>query len=204
MTNKQIESVLATVAADQPVVTHLKRINGGKVSVQLAEKIKGEVNLVSLLNKEDDRFNQQRFSLAWISGTPESVIREFKLNVTLKQINALQVATGIPDIKLEEGKTKLNLGIVNPEINGNVLHVQISEHLSPQYDGHDPKRAGADGDFLTFEGKLIYRTTSVVAGPARHSRINHDGRVPAGAYGKMNQETVNNAMFSFLGKDEPK
>ena len=203
MTNKQIETMLSKVEAGQPVLMHLKRVSGGKVSLEVAEKIQGEENLVGLLNKEDDRFNQQRFRLAWISGTPKSCIREFGLNVTEKQIEALTVATGIPDDKLEEGKTKINLGILNPVVAGKSIHVQIEEFLAPQYETHEAKRAGAGGDFLTFGGKLIYTSTRVVSGNANHLRIAHDGRVPAGAYGKFDTETTSAARAAFVGVEEP-
>lgn len=197
--NKLVEEAEVGTA----VATHLKRVGGGKISVQIVEKIQGEENLVGLLNKEDDRFSQTKARPAWITGTPESCIREFGMNVTLKQINALQIATGIPDTALEEGKTKLNLGIVEPKVKGAALHVEIFEDLKPHYEDQEPKRAGKDGDFLTYEGKLIYSSTRVVNRPAKHSRIIHDGRVPAGAYSKFNQETLNAARVAFIGEDEP-
>lgn len=203
MTDKQLEAMLNKVEAGTAVLTHVKKINGGKFSFQVVEKIKGEPNILALLNASDERFSQDRFRPAWINGTAQDSIKQFGLNVTVKQLEALQIGTSIPDSKLKEGITKLNLGILNPTIGNIPLHVQIEESVSPFYEDQTPKRAGSDGDFLTIDGAFIYTTTRVVGGSANHVRLVHNGRVPAGAYGKVSEESMKAARASFIGTEEP-
>lgn len=206
MTEQQISALVDGLQANETALTHIKKINGGKFSLQIVERMEADANPLALLNKSDERFGQSRVRPAWINGEKLDIIKQFNLKPELaQQLDALQVATGTPDAALQNGVTKINLGIKNPTIAGMRLRVEIQEQVGvPQYEGQTAKRAGADGDFLTHNGELIYSTTKVVANQANHVKVPHNGRIPfANSVNVFSQETKEAAFASFIGDDEP-
>jgi hypothetical protein len=204
ISDKHVESVVASLAPGETCLTHVKRINGDKFSFQIVELMEGSVNPLALLNASDERFQQNRVRPAWINGTAKDAIKQFGLKLTEAELLALPVATGTPDSALEDGKTKINIAVKNPKVAGIKLRVQIEEQTGePQYEGQTAKRAGADGDFLTHNGELIYSTTRVVATEPQHVRIPHNGRIPAMNPAKFPSQSVNAARMAFIGDDEP-
>jgi hypothetical protein len=207
LTEQQITQLVDGLTSNETAITHIKKINGGKYSLQLVERMEADANPLALLNKSDERFGQSRVRPAWINGEAQDIVKQFNLKPEIMdQLNKLSIATGIPDAKLENGVTKLNLGIKNPSIQGMKLRVQIEEQVGvPQYDGQTAKRAGADGDFLTFNNELIYSTTKVVGTTPNHVKVVHNGRIPAAVspVAQFAESTKESAYLSFIGDDEP-
>jgi len=204
ISDKAVQALIDSLQPNETAITHVKKINGGKFSFQIVERMEADLNPLALLNASDDRFQQSRVRPAWINGTAEDSIKQFGLNVTVKDLEALTVATGTPDSGLVEGVNKINLAIKNPKIAGMQLRVQIEEQVGePQYDNQSPKRAGAEGDFLTHNGELIYSTTRVVVNTPNHVKVPHNGRIGAMPSQKFRAESVQAAKVSFFGADEP-
>lgn len=205
ISDKAVETLVEGLTPGETALTHIKKINGGKFSLQIVERMESDLNPLALLNKSDDRFSQSRVRPAWINGEAVDIIKQFGLNVTVAELNSLQIATGTPDSALVEGQNKMNLAIKNPKLAGMQLRVQIEEVAGePQYEGQSPKRAGAEGDFLTHNGELIYSQTRVVVGEPNHVKVPHNGRVPAGVQSqKFSAESTQRAKISFLSDDEP-
>ena len=133
-----------------------KGVNGGKVQLTFAQVVEtgaNPTNVISLLNASDDRFAQQRPSFAWISGEPNDIQTQFGIDVSGLAVGEV-----------------LEIGMLNPTINGNPLNIVITETT----EGNDwevanfekaAKRAGANGDFILKDGMYIYRRANVVLGP---------------------------------------
>jgi hypothetical protein len=143
--------------AGEMMLVSAKGVNGGKVSLtfaQVVETEKSTVSLTSLLNASDARFNQMKPRYAWITGEPKDIQNTFGFDVS----------------GLAVGET-LEVGMLNPEINGQRLNILITETTEGnEYEVANfettAKRAGKDGDFiLTQDGLYIYQRTSVVVGP---------------------------------------
>ena len=71
-----------------------------------------------------------------------------------------------------------NVPFVNDIFQGE-YNLQVSESLSPSYEGQDPKRNPSTGEIMKKNGQNIYRTTVLVEGTPVHSFIDHD-RVESG------------------------
>jgi hypothetical protein len=132
-----------------------KGVNGGKVQLTFAQVVEtgaNPTNVISLLNASDDRFAQQRPSFAWISGEPVDIQTQFGIDVS---------GLAVGDV--------LEIGMLNPSINGNPLNIVITETT----EGNEwevanfekcAKRAGKDGDYILKDGMYIYRRTSLKLG----------------------------------------
>jgi hypothetical protein len=149
------------ITAGQTLLSGVKAIKGGKYQLEFAELIqnptaKGGNSLVGLLNASDDRFASAKPRRAWISGEKSDIEKTFGMKIE----------------DMSEGDEKL-LDIVNPEVGGQRVRVQILETTQ----GSDyqlmnietkAKRAGKDGDYITHNGDYIFSNTSPVVGEAKH------------------------------------
>jgi len=160
MTEQQVNQMIEALSINETVLTRVRAVNGNKVEVELAEKIKAEkqaVNMLSIFNKGDERFNQTSGARrAWNIAEPAVIAEMF-------DIDASKLAS------LAVGET-LYLGIKNPEYQGMPLRVFIKESTEgTEYDlaniDKRAKRKGKDGDFLFHNGKHIFSKTDIVALP---------------------------------------
>lgn len=140
-----------------------RMINGGKVELtftQVVETEKKAKNILGMLNASDERFNvgNPNKTMAWVSAVPSDAEALF----------------GIDFSSLENVGDEMELNVVEPKINGELLNIQIKETTK----GSDwdfanleksAKRAGKDGDFImTADSEYIFRKASVVAGEPQH------------------------------------
>ena len=87
------------------------------------------LNVLATLNKSDSRFNQGRNRFAWMKAMPEQ-LKEF-FGITSTSLEELSYEEGLQRDELEEGKHYLTLDIENPSIQGEPLHIEISETTEP-------------------------------------------------------------------------
>jgi hypothetical protein len=151
----------------ETLLSKVKAISGGKYQLEFAELIqnptaKGGNSLVGLLNKSDDRFASAKPRRAWISGEKSDI----------------EGALGFKIEDMEPGDDKF-LNIVNPEIGGDRVRVQITETtVGSEYQLENleksAKRAGADGDYITHGGEYVFSNTDPVIGKAKHTFLASD------------------------------
>ena len=145
------------------LIVEARKIKGGKVQLTFAQKVENPnvrpASIAGLLNASDERFTQSGgVRYAWMSGTPEDIKASLDIDVT----------------DLQNEGDKKPLGVLNPEISGNKLNIQITEVTTPndwERENYETaaKRAGKDGDFiLNKEGKYIFVRSTVVAGEPKH------------------------------------
>lgn len=141
-----------------------KGVKGNKVQLtfsQIVETGKAPTGLLGILNASDERFNQQKPRLAWLTAQPADVQLQFGIDVS----------------GLAEGE-ELEINMVDPKITGDdrSLNLQITETTKgSDYDVANfearAKRAGKDGDFIMSNGMYIYVNTTVVVGEPKHILI---------------------------------
>tara|TARA_R110000803_G_scaffold71102_4_gene134171 strand:+ start:13477 stop:14016 length:540 start_codon:yes stop_codon:yes gene_type:complete len=156
-----MEKSVNNIVKGETLLVSVKAVRGGKFQLEFAEPIsnpnaKGGNSLVTMLNKSDDRFSSKA-RRAWISG--EKLDIEQMLGISLEGVG--------------EGQSK-DLNVLNPEIGGERLRIQIQETTSPDdYQASNiettAKKSGANGDFITHNGSHIFSNTSIVSGEAVHS-----------------------------------
>ena len=147
----------------QMMLVSAKAVNGGKVSLEFAQMVdtgKESASLTGLLNASDSRFNQAASRRAWHTGQPEDIKAIFGVDVS----------------GLELGQ-ELEIGQLDPKVNGKPLNIQIVETTEgTDYDIANfdtrAKRAGKDGEFITTStGEYIFQKLDVVIGEAKHRFI---------------------------------
>ena len=136
-------------------------VKGGKVQLSFAQKVDNPnsrpASIVGLLNASDDRFSLSgKARYAWMSGEPQDI----------------KTTLGIDCFNMAEGEVR-ELNILNPQIQGKDLNIQITETTQgSEYDIANvetrAKRAGKDGDFILYNGMYIYVRATVVAGEPKH------------------------------------
>jgi hypothetical protein len=160
-----------TLKVGEIALVSAKKVNGGKIQLEFAQKINlgnKSQSILSLLNKSDDRFQQtDKPRYAWMSGEAADI----------KNLFGIDTATllNVGDV--------MELDILNPTIQGQPLNIRIIERPVSALKKEEQeyflaniekkaKRKGKDGDFiLTDKGEYIDVKTDVVAGTANHILI---------------------------------
>ena len=155
------EQISALVPGQCLLVQAVRTSNPSKIQLEFAEKtrgLEGDSNaLLSMLNASDERFTSGA-RRAWVTAEIADASKMFGINFGDDADWVMD-----PDVN----KEVLPLGIMNPEMSGFQLRVQIEETL----EGTDwqlknietaAKRRGKDGDYITHNGKYIFSNTRVV------------------------------------------
>lgn len=171
------------ITEGEVLLVSAKVVRNGKISLEFAQKIKnpnakGSNSIIGLLNKSDDRFTQSGGARrAWITGERTDI--ESMLGLDLS--------------KAENEGDIVTLNVLNPEIGGEKVMIQITETTEANdYQAANieatAKRAGKDGDFIYSGGKHVFSNSQVVAGYANHTFLKSDAvgqTVEAGAEAEM-------------------
>ena len=174
MVNTVNTGSLATLTAGNSLLVHARRVNGGKVQLELAEIIesadRGATNVLGMFNKSDDRFSAGGARRAWLTAEPTDASN--LLGIDLSTSNPAWMTD-------DQGREILPLNVLNPQVNGNTLRVRIVETTEPsswqaQNIERAAKRAGADGPFILHGGKYIFSNTEVVFNEAKHLLLEAD------------------------------
>lgn len=156
-------------------LTTVRKVKGGKFQIEIAEVIDNPTamtNVAAMLNKADSRFNQSapKPRRAWQSAEAAQLLEYFKIDVS--------------KLKFDE-KGYAQVGLLNPSLSGQPLHIQIVDSFEPSYTGQNPKLSvGGDGKTRYFmkDGKHIYSNTVIVAGTNfQHKIIKSDSLIEAPA-----------------------
>jgi hypothetical protein len=151
------------------------KVKGGKVQLHFAEPLEQEegreINLLAAFNAGDQRFSggpKARHCWYTVEPAAASVLLDINLGDDAKW--------GIND----SGKEVLELNILNPQVMGRRMRVQITETVTPPSDWDEEnidrasKRRGKDGDFITHQGYHIFTTTTMVLNTPKHTFLEAD------------------------------
>jgi hypothetical protein len=161
----------------QSLLTSVRRLEGGKFYIELAEVVKNpeaKVNLLALLNKGDERFtfNESKARRAWMATTAEGLL------ILDIDVTKLEFSTN------DDGNDVAMLNILNPNIDGEQLRIQITDSLerAKNWTDQKPKQTTPDKDgnykiFVDGNMRPIFQTTSIVVGEPVHTIIKSVARV---------------------------
>jgi hypothetical protein len=152
----QINQMIEALKPGNALLTRVRKVANGKMEIELAEKVvtkKQSINVLALLNKGDERFNQSSGARrAWYIAEAAQVTALF--GVPADQMSALGEYES------------LYVGIVNPKIGEAFLRIKIVESTEgSDYDFANiektAKRKGKDGDYIYHQGKHIFSSTTI-------------------------------------------
>jgi hypothetical protein len=162
MNQDQLNVALDNLSTGNSMLTKIRKVNGGKVQIEIAERIanpntqsSGTSEVLQALNKSDERFSASKPRRGWVSGQPEDL-----------SANIPQIAEAVATCSAGEVGTEVIVGLVNPKIANKRLCLQVVETV----EGDDyemlhieekAKRAGSNGDILRSNGLPIFSHTSV-------------------------------------------
>lgn len=163
MQNQPNTGSLETLTPGQTLLVHARKVNGGKLQLEFAEKLQQAdrpVNALAVFNKSDDRFsNGAGARRAWMTVEPSDASEILGVDLT-------------DDSKYDTdamGRDIMPLNILNPKAGDHTLRVQIVETVNATaWDAANietrAKRRGKDGDFITHKGQYIFTQSTVVFG----------------------------------------
>ena len=176
MENMMNSGSISTLNAGEILLVHARQVSGGKVQLELAEKIASAqtVNPLSVFNKSDQRFSSGGARRAWLTAEPADASEYLGIDVTE---NAQGWTVD------EMGRTILPLNIKSPTIqigdSTHSLRVEVEETTEPnEYQAANletsAKRAGAGGAFIMHEGNYVFSNTRVVFDEPSHTFLKAD------------------------------
>ena len=167
MENQLNTGNLETLTHGQTLLVQAIQVNGGKIQLELAEKLEsnGEVNLLQMFNASDDRFSRGA-RRAWLTAEPGDAEKILGIELTKFDTNI-------------NGKPAMMLNVLNPTVNGMRMRVQITETTVPtewQAGNIDQaaKRRGKDGDYILHKGQYIFTQSDVVLKEPEHTFLEAD------------------------------
>lgn len=187
MENQINTGSLETLTPGQTLIVNARKVNGGKLQLEFAEKLQREdrpVNALSMFNKSDQRFSGGNGARrAWLTVEPSDASE--LLNVDLTDDSKYSTD--------ERGFVITPLNILNPAVEGQRMRVQIVETTeATEWDANNiedsAKRAGKDGPFITHKGMYIFTQSNVVFGEPKHVFLESDA--PKQTSGIMANQSV--------------
>lgn len=147
----------------QVLLTQLREVSNGFLSIELAEVKKGSKGLsaVFLFNKSDARFSNNSARRAWQNGQPSDI----------EELLGIKVGDDQNWVMNDKGHKVLELNILNPvasyEGTDYPMRVQIQETTEPtDYQASNvetsAKRKGKNGEFITYNEEYIFTNATIV------------------------------------------
>ena len=154
---------LETLTPGQTLLVHARKVNGGKLQLEFAEKLQQAdrpVNALAVFNKSDDRFsNGAGARRAWMTVEPSDA----------SEILGIDLSDESKYTTDAMGRDIMPLNVLSPKAGDHTLRVQIVETTNAsEWDAQNietrAKRRGKDGDFITHKGMYIFTQSTVVFG----------------------------------------
>ena len=163
MQNQPNTGSLETLTPGQTLLVHARKVNGGKLQLEFAEKLQQAdrpVNALAVFNKSDDRFsNGAGARRAWMTVEPSDA----------SEILGIDLSDESKYTTDAMGRDIMPLNVLSPKAGDHTLRVQIVETTNAsEWDAQNietrAKRRGKDGDFITHKGMYIFTQSTVVFG----------------------------------------
>lgn len=165
-------------------LTTARKVNGGKIQLELLEVIPQNVNPLGLFNRSDERFSSVKPTRAWLTAEPDDARRLMGIDLeviepdtyTKHDGSTIEVyPIGIPNPVAIEGKMKYELKVQITESTDidEVFPNESSKKYALENLNEKVKKHG-NGGFLFKDGEPIFRTTTVVFDKANHTYCKHD------------------------------
>ncbi len=163
------KSTLTALIVGQTLLMSARKVNGGKVQLELAEVIANPTrnNALADLNADDDRFSgTSKARRCYATASPAIVDKAF----------------GIDTASLKEGESMEDINVLNPELNGKRLRVEIVESsIATEWDQANLAKAAkqytnskGETKYFVKDGKFIFSKPGVTNGEPKHNILQSD------------------------------
>ena len=171
----KVAITVATLVLGQTLLVSARRVEGGKIQLEFAEKIKNPSqsnNILAIFNEGDERFDQNNKG-------PR------RCYMTIMPAN-LEKLFGIKADTVPADGSVLELNILNPTLGGKRLQIQITESHTPfsEYEATNPEKTAKqytnrEGVKMYFveDGKLIWSKTTLVDSEPNHKIFKSDAQM---------------------------
>lgn len=185
---------LENLEAGQALAVNARQVANGKIQIEIAEKLDNGSSFtpLALFNASDARFTSKA-RRAWLTCEPSDASEILGLPSNPDGTHFLSDTN--PGWSIDDaGRSIVPLNILNPQVNVNgkvhTLRLQVTETTTPnEWQAANletsAKRKGADGEFITHDGKYIFSNTMVVFDKAEHTFLKGD-EVTAGKAVNLN------------------
>jgi len=193
MENTLNTGTLEALIPGETLVVHARKVKGGKVQIEFAEKLATEErpqSLLSVFNRSDDRFSQAGGARrTWMTSEPSDASELLNVDLVNAEYKTVTINGKVQEI--------FPLNILNPTLDGKRMRIQVNETTLPttwQSDNLETtaKRKGAEGEFITYKGQYIFSNTDVVLGEPKHTFLKADevaSESLSGIYANVDIET---------------
>lgn len=159
-THEEAIELVNAMPAKSTMLVNVKKTSTGKWHLELAEKLENgsqSINVLSLLNKNDDRFKRGGARRAWAPVDAEQLVEYFGFTqAELDQLpadEAFYCCIANPKIINDDTEIEFRIKIVET--------IEGTEYQNENIDTQ-AKRSGKEGQILTSEGFPIFSNTYVV------------------------------------------
>jgi len=164
---------------NETLLVGIRKNAGGKFGIDLAEIVKSSSTnehneLISLLNKSDERFSQGgKPRRLVISAEADQIKQYFGIDVNELAFKTVQKVSG------EGTMVYAQINLLNPEINGKRIRLVVKESTTPfdDYQIKNPDKTckkTPKGEMLLVDGQQIFSTIEMTLGEPKHIFVQHD------------------------------
>jgi len=157
MENTLNSGSLDSLKHGETLLVSARKVANDKIHLEFAEQIKAttSVNVLSLLNRSDDRFSSNA-RRAWVTAEPIDATELFNLDFG-----------PTAEWYMSDKGEILDLNILNPTMSGTRCRILIEETIDgTEWQNENvktaAKRKGKDGDYITHLGAYVFSNTTVI------------------------------------------
>ena len=157
MENTLNSGSLDSLKHGETLLVSARKVANDKIHLEFAEQIKAttSVNVLSLLNRSDDRFSSNA-RRAWVTAEPIDATELFNLDFG-----------PTAEWYMSDKGEMLDLNILNPTMSGTRCRILIEETIDgTEWQNENvataAKRKGKDGDYITHLGAYVFSNTTVI------------------------------------------
>jgi len=153
------------------ILTAIRAVAGGKFQfeiTQVVEKPNRGANLLAIMNKGDERFEQAKPRKAWMSAVPSQIKEYFNVDCSA-------IKEGAP----------LSMELIDPKVDGHSLNIQVNETTTPN-EYQSKNILSTAKQYVDKTGKTVYLRSgndfifsnpTVVAGEPKHVFVDHTSTI---------------------------
>lgn len=188
-TIEQIQERIKFLETGDVFLSHARKLESGKVQLELLEVINLNVSPLGLFNRSDERFSSNKPTRAWLTAEAPDVEAALGVNLDMIEVkemvksngNTIEVyPLGIKNPIAKDGNMRYSMRVEITE--GTDVNEVFSSESSREWALDNPEmkaKRDYEGNFLLRDGDPIFRETTVVFDTPSHTLCRHNSKTPS-------------------------